>query len=203
VWKDEYAVHKERAQMEVDLRALEGGHVHGYGGGRTYWDAYYSDPSSFTDAYTREWYCSADTLRPHIKSAAPGLAVELGCGTSMMSAVLEDMGYSVVSCDFSLAALNDSSEDPVADQRLLADICRLPVRSGSLDLVVDKATIDTLLCAPAGRDGMVAAYQEAARVLRPGGKLLTVSHSSRQVVIESLGLPFRVREERTMAQTRM
>ena len=42
-----------------------------------------------------------------------------------------------------------------------------------------------------------AAYQEAARVLRAGGKLLTVSHSSRQVVIESLGLPFRVREERT------
>ena len=56
VWKSEYNAKKEKAEREVNQRAAEGGHVHGYGGGRTYWDAYYSDPSCFAEAYTREWY---------------------------------------------------------------------------------------------------------------------------------------------------
>ena len=105
-WKPEYTADKEKAELLVNQRAAEGGHVHGYGGGKTYWDAYYSDPSSFNEAYSREWYCSAESLRPHMRSksqpSAQGLlALELGCGTSMVSAVLEDMGYAVMACDFS------------------------------------------------------------------------------------------------------
>ena len=112
------------------------------------------------------------------------VALEVGCGTSMVTSMLEDLGYAVLACDFSKAAIADAREDAGGEQRLIADCCRLPLRSESVDVVVDKATIDTLLCAPAGRDGMAAAYAEAARVLRPGGKLLSVSHSSRRTVIE-------------------
>ena len=45
---------------------------------------------------------------------------------------------------------------------------------------------------------MVAAYQEAARVLRPGGRLVTVSHTSRKHIIDALALPFIVREARVL-----
>jgi ubiquinone/menaquinone biosynthesis C-methylase UbiE len=48
---------------------------------------------------------------------------------------------------------------------------------------------------------MVAAYQEAARVLRPGGRLVTVSHTSRKHIIDALALPFVVREERILKST--
>ena len=202
VWKPEYTAQKEKAEREVNQRAAEGRHVHGYGGGRTYWDAYYSDPSCFVEAYTREWYCSAEALEAHVKPACPGLlALEFGCGTSMVSAKLEDMGYAVVACDFSAAALQEAGGEGTADLRVIADVCRLPIRHASVDLVVDKATIDTLLCAPAGRDGMVAAYLEAARVLRPGGRLVTVSHTSRKHIIDALALPFVVREERMWNST--
>jgi hypothetical protein len=59
----------------------------------------------------------------------------------------------VIAADFSRAALTgptshthpdaSNNPDPVADDLglLLADICRLPLRNESVDLVMDKATI--------------------------------------------------------------
>ena len=50
---------------------------------------------------------------------------------------------------------------------------RLAWPSGSMDALVDKATLDTLL--NAGEADAAAMLSEAARVLRPGGVLLCIS----------------------------
>ena len=223
-WKEEFLAEKARVEDENKRRAVEGGHLHGFGGGREYWDAYYSDPAKFAGAHSREWYCSAETLRPHLVAAAPALrpemaagadaprpsqgrvAVELGCGTSMLSTLLEDLGYVTLAIDFSHVSLREAAADlsggggaeggGVGTTAVLADVCKLPLRSGSADLIVDKATLDTILCTPAGRDAQASALREAARVLRPGGVLISVSHHSRIGVLQSLGLPFSLRETR-------
>ena len=125
VWKSEYASEKAKAEEQIKMRAVESGHVHGYGGGKAYWDAYYADPSCCAEAYTREWYCNAETLRPHLVAAAPGMvALEVGCGTSMVSSLLEDLGYAVLASDFSKAALADVARGDAGGEQLLADCCR-------------------------------------------------------------------------------
>ena len=55
----------------------------------------------------------------------------------------------------------------------VGDVRRLAWPSGSMDALVDKATLDTLL--NSGELDAGAMLAEAARVLRPGGALLCVS----------------------------
>jgi hypothetical protein len=95
LWRPEFAALKDKAEEEVNMRCKHGILMHGYGAGKAYWDAYYSKPEAFADAYTREWYCSAETLCAHLKGtlSTGHVALDLGCGTSMVSGWLEDMGY--------------------------------------------------------------------------------------------------------------
>src|SRR5262245_60247026 len=68
------------------------------------------------------------------------------------------------------AALRNADAEGVADRVELhtADLIALPFAKDSFDVVVSNAAIHNLM----GRHGRGKAIQEAARVLRPGGRLL-------------------------------
>lgn len=100
--------------------------------------------------------------------------VELGCGTGYVSAWLARAGARPVGVDVSREQLATARamqvEFGLGFPLLLADAERLPLRDGTFDLAVSEYGA-SLWCDP---------YQwiaEAARVLRPGGRLVFVRRS--------------------------
>ncbi|MGH3333139.1 MAG: class I SAM-dependent methyltransferase [Nocardioidaceae bacterium] len=96
-----------------------------------------------------------------------GVAVDVAGGTGIVSAELARLGFSVVVTDLSVGML--SVAWPRLPGRVLAASAdRLPVRSGSVDLVTAVWLLH-LLPIPAA-DRVIA---EAVRMLRPGGHFVT------------------------------
>lgn len=93
---------------------------------------------------------------------APGsLVLDLACGTGALGAIARRRGYRVVGADMSEGMLAGRvAQLPAA----LADAAALPFPSG---------TFDGILCAYALRNftDLGASFAEAARVLRPGGRI--------------------------------
>jgi len=92
------------------------------------------------------------------------LTVDLGAGEGRVARALRALGHTVVEVDASarLAAASIAlSGQPV----VVADAACLPLRSGIADVAVAFMSFQDV-------DDMPAAVAEAARVLRPGGRLL-------------------------------
>jgi SAM-dependent methyltransferase len=98
--------------------------------------------------------------------AGPGTCLDLGCGTGIAIPRLLERGWRVVGADLSGDQLD------VAGRRaggpgvalVAADAAALPFPDGAFDAVVSVLTHTDL-------DDPEAAFAEAARVLRPGGRL--------------------------------
>lgn len=93
-----------------------------------------------------------------------GTCLEIGCGTGVHAAALRGLGWSPVGVDLSAGMLRHARiRLPVA----LGDAGRLPIRDGCLPAVV-------ALMVHTDMPGYPDVLREAARVLRPGGRLVHV-----------------------------
>jgi len=96
--------------------------------------------------------------------------LDLGCGEGRLARDLKALGHDVVAVDASstlAAAARDA--DPELDVRV-ADAAALPFAPGELDLVVAFMSLQDV-------NDVEGAIREAARVLRPGGRLcLAIVH---------------------------
>ncbi|MCP3800874.1 class I SAM-dependent methyltransferase [Allokutzneria sp. A3M-2-11 16] len=97
-----------------------------------------------------------------------GLVADLGCGPGHVAAYLADRGLRTVGMDLSPAMCANASVPTCA-----ADLTALPIRPGALAGLVCLYAVIHL--GPAQR---AAAYEEFARVLRPGGHALISFHTS-------------------------
>jgi SAM-dependent methyltransferase len=100
--------------------------------------------------------------------------VELGCGTAHVSAWLSRLGARMVAVDQSAAQLASAraaqAEHGVRFALLQADAEHLPLAAGCADLVISEHGAPAW-CEPAAWIG------EAARILRPGGRLVFLTNS--------------------------
>lgn len=101
-----------------------------------------------------------DPLRPWLDG---GPVLELGCGNGKLLHPLRGAGERVVGIDISWHAVRR-----VGGAVVLADASELPFADGSFSSVMDIHCTGHLT--PEGR---VAAFEEAFRVLRPGGHLIS------------------------------
>jgi SAM-dependent methyltransferase len=97
---------------------------------------------------------------------APGGVLEVGVGTGIVAAALRARGVPVHGVDLSAAMLR-RAVDRLGPAVVRADALALPVASGSVDNLLFVAALHAIGDVP----GAVA---EAARVLRPGGRLIAV-----------------------------
>jgi SAM-dependent methyltransferase len=109
------------------------------------------------------------TSLTRLLGSGPGRCLDLGCGTGIAFSSLVAQQWTVIGVDVSadqLAVARDRAE--AAGVRLvLADASDLPFPDGSFDAVVSLLTHTDIDDAP-------AAFREAARVMRPGGRFAYV-----------------------------
>eukprot|EP01027_Heterolobosea_sp_BB2_P013939 GEZU01020062.1.p1 GENE.GEZU01020062.1~~GEZU01020062.1.p1 ORF type:complete len:140 (+),score=36.32 GEZU01020062.1:182-601(+) len=57
------------------------------------------------------------------------------------------------------------------------DVCSINFPDASFDIVIDKATLDSVLCGESSTRRSAAMLSEISRVLKPGGKYLVISYA--------------------------
>ncbi len=108
-----------------------------------------------------------------------GVALDAACGTGRHSSRLKDLGHTVIGIDNSPDMLRVAKENiPDGDFRL-GELASLPIADESVDTVVCALALTHVA-------DLGEVFQELARVLRPGGHLVT---SDSRGLIEGVGLP--------------
>lgn len=142
----------------------------------SYWDARYQrEPALF------EWFFGHTALRrlirAHIGKKKPVLHV--GCGTSNLQEGMARSGYTVVNTDISEVVVRQMQQRHAAYPNLtyLVSDCRgmpefLDCQFGH---VIDKGTMDALLCCKQGTDNVMRMLLEIQRVLQPGGTFMLIT----------------------------
>lgn len=154
------------ADAGVDVRRV--GTVEGY----RIWSESYDGPNS---AFDVDEPVVAGILDP----LPPGAALDAACGTGRMTALLAARGHRTVGVDSSPDMLARARNRVPAGDFRLGELDRLPVADGAVDVVVC-----SLALAHVPDLGPVLA--EFARVLRPGGHLVTSDIHPERVALGSV-----------------
>jgi SAM-dependent methyltransferase len=141
-------------------------------GGQPLWDVHNSEPIG-TEAGYAIWASTYDTANPLIDveepvvrrllaDCRPGVAVDVCCGTGRHGAWLAERGHRVVGIDSSPEMLVRAPLSARARGRAAT----LPLAGASVDLIVCSLALTHM-------DDLERPFAEFARVLRPGGVLVT------------------------------
>lgn len=151
-------------------------------GSRNYWnDRYAKWPDHF------DWYNAWLSLKPILKQAgvSPVTHNELlhvGVGSSRLQNDLHREGYCVTNIDFSSVAienlLSSWKGQPTAMKYVVADVRNMQeeFQDDSFDLVLDKGTLDAMLCGSDSGLNSAMMIAECHRVLREDGVLIIISY---------------------------
>jgi SAM-dependent methyltransferase len=106
---------------------------------------------------------------PRLLGRGPGRCLDLGCGTGVALATLAELGWSPVGVDVSADQLRVAREraEAAGAELVHADATELPFEDASFDAVASLVTHTDF-------EDAAAVFAEAARVLRPGGRLVYV-----------------------------
>ena len=129
-------------------------------GGYRHWSKTYDDPGNPLIAV------DGPLVREILAGLPPGDALDAACGTGRIAAMLADHGCTVAGIDSSPDMLQQAHDKVPAGTFTLGDLRHLPVPDGSFDVV-------TCGLALAHLPALEPAFAELARVLRPGGHLVT------------------------------
>lgn len=148
-----------------------------YGKGE-YWDDRYSrDPEPF-DWYQR-WAGLKDIFTQYLQPQH--LILNVGAGNSRLSEEMFDDNYTnITNIDISATVVN-AMKEKYADRQGMS-YQQQDVRSmdtfadGSFDCVIDKGTMDSVLCGEGSTHNCQKALQNIARVLNTNGVFISVSH---------------------------
>ena len=120
------------------------------------------------------WWWHLDSPSPELLAAEaagelgpPGVAVDLGCGLGTEAGYLAGHGWRCLGLDLSEPALRQAAAAHPGAAFARADVTALPVGTATVTLLLDRGCFHYLDAAH-----RTAYAGQAARVLRPGGRLL-------------------------------
>jgi EEF1A lysine methyltransferase 4 len=148
-----------------------------------------------------EWYYSYDHLRPLLQQTiqqnppvvdAPEIILEIGCGDApLINGILEDeeIHGTFLGIDFSTSvidSLNQKKEqdilrlgNPMKMNRLqyeVMDARHLRYENKTVNYILEKGTIDAMLCSDDWTENLKLIFGEMCRVLKLNGAIVWISH---------------------------
>ncbi|PSR97853.1 Methyltransferase-like protein [Actinidia chinensis var. chinensis] len=150
----------------------------------------YGDPSYWDNRYAQEpgtfdWYQKYPALAPllHLYIPTHHRILVVGCGNSAFSEGMVDDGYvDVVNIDISSVAI-EAMRKKCSNLPQLKYI-KMDVRdmsafqTGSFEAVVDKGTLDSLLCGSNSRLNATKMLEEVGRVLKDKGVYILITYGA-------------------------
>jgi ubiquinone/menaquinone biosynthesis C-methylase UbiE len=165
------------SEVETDFYEImsSNDHLPNYGS-RDYWDDEYAKGVDEFD-----WYMQWLDFRPSLTDLLiPGdIVLNVGCGNSRMALQLKKDFEKVVSIDTSSVAIERMKEMHKDDSMLqwyVMNCAELEFDDGVFDCIVDKGTMDAILCRVDANWLMGMAMNEYWRVLRLGGRFFVISY---------------------------
>lgn len=148
--------------------------------GSEFWDSSYKAANS---TETFDWVAHFADVGSIIGEATNGNLdmpiLHVGCGNSALTEEMYDLGYHrIVNIDISSVAIDIMLKRNGARagmQWLVMDATRMTFPDCSFGLVLDKTTLDGLVCADDARAVVAAYLREVTRVLSPDGAYLCAS----------------------------
>lgn len=123
----------------------------------------------------------------------------LGCGTSRLSEELYDSGFSsITNIDYSPSAIELMSAKHRGKEGMswqVVDATALSFPDGYFDAVLDKGTLDSVLCGENSTSNATKMLAETSRVLKAGGNYMVISYGqpeSRLTYLEKEDYKWRV-----------
>jgi len=146
-------------------------------GKATYWDERYTkDPEPF-DWYQR-YSGVRDLINQYIKRE--DIILMAGCGNSRLTEDMFEDGYtSITNIDISKVCVDQMMErfrDKPTLQWQQMNVCSLDFPDETFDVVVDKGTMDSVLCGEGSTANVAKMCGEVSRVLKPSGVFFIVSY---------------------------
>ncbi|RVX22236.1 Methyltransferase-like protein 13 [Vitis vinifera] len=146
----------------------------------SYWDERYSHESGPFD-----WYQKYNALAPllHLYIPLHHRVLVVGCGNSAFSEGMVNDGYKeVVNIDISsvvIQAMQRKYSDRPQLKYIRMDVLDMSgFQTGSFDAVVDKGTLDSLLCGNNSRQLAVKMLKEVERVLKNKGVYMLITYGA-------------------------
>ncbi|XP_062181091.1 uncharacterized protein LOC133885396 [Phragmites australis] len=157
-------------------------------GAAAYWDARYTSsgsPASGGGAGFFDWYQTYPALRPLLRARVPAFSrvLMVGCGNSLLSEDMVKDGYEdIVNIDISSVVIEQMREKHSDIPQLT--YMQMDVRDmsffgdESFDCVLDKGTLDAMMCADDAPHGASKMLAEVARLIRPRGIYLLITYGA-------------------------
>ncbi len=141
--------------------------------GHPVWGKEYFETSHRHEKFRARWHAATGSWDNQV-------VVDVGCGPGNIFATVGGKPKVLIGVDISSGALKMAKE--VGYTPLLADAHRIPLADGCADIVVANATLHHC-------DDMAVVLAEAARLVKPGGLLVTDKDSQRGALnLRGLGL---------------
>jgi len=153
----------------------------------------YGDPKYWENRYknskdTFDWLEDYYSLKSIISELVPeenkknSLILNLGCGNSLLCEEMFDDGYkNIINIDISETVINymqNRNKEKRKKLKFFVMDCRnlISIKNNSIDLAIDKSTIDALLCGENSFLNVAQMLKEVQRVLKIGGYYLMISY---------------------------
>ena len=142
-----------------------------------YWDERYKANDT-----TFDWFVAYEPLKDLFGGVLKPehKILVIGCGNSRVSPQLYDAGFhNIVNVDISEVVVNQMRARYKEMDRmewLRMDVLKLEFPDSTFDVVIDKGTIDSLLCGSNSFHNVYQMNKQVSRVMKKGGKYVAVTY---------------------------
>ena len=148
-------------------------------GDKSYWIERYDEQNGTTF----DWLEDYESVKPILKNleiSKECRILNVGCGNSEFSEKMYDEGfthnYNIDICKNVIDFMRERNKDKKGLHFDVMDVCEMAYKDETFDLIIDKSTIDALLCGDHSFMIVAKMLKEISRVLKTGGYYVIISY---------------------------